>query len=204
MNTPWGKADTIREICPGIKWVTTPGHGGMLVDEKLNQAVRIHRNTSGWYEEDCEWCIPWLYLMEYIAKHNPDEFRKAKDSAADTCANWYPYIYKEIFGRLPPVEKSMKLREEKFLDKHQEDFVVFSAINSERHNGMVECWTVMLRDNYSEVRSQKEFQALVPSEKYEKRDFNGYVLDVEDIKKNYKAIHEKYTDRDIMHSERRM
>lgn len=30
-NTPWGKADSVTEIIRGVRWVATPGHGGLGV-----------------------------------------------------------------------------------------------------------------------------------------------------------------------------
>ena len=33
--TPWGRADGVYNIAPGVIGVTTPGHGGILVDKSI-------------------------------------------------------------------------------------------------------------------------------------------------------------------------
>lgn len=67
-STPWGHADSVKEIAPGIHTVSTPSHGGFHVsDELLAQmpfALRMSNSYSGtgsdWFEEDCEWALPVL------------------------------------------------------------------------------------------------------------------------------------------------
>lgn len=70
METPWGVADSIREIIPGIWKIGTPSHGGILLDslrlEKLPKAF------SGWewFEEDEAWSIPYCIFAKEL---NPED-----------------------------------------------------------------------------------------------------------------------------------
>lgn len=60
--TPWGYADTVEDIAPGIKFVSTPSHGGFILsDERKAQVPEHYREyaaswSKGWgdnyYEED--------------------------------------------------------------------------------------------------------------------------------------------------------
>ena len=62
-NTPWGYADTVRPIAPGITWYSTSSHGGIgLSAERLTAMPTALRSIhpwagEGWYEEDCDWSI---------------------------------------------------------------------------------------------------------------------------------------------------
>ena len=71
MNTPWGPAQTVKQIAAGCWWITTAGHGGMKLDVKLYPMPAavlarpfVHRvkvmdgaGTTVYLllEEDCEW-----------------------------------------------------------------------------------------------------------------------------------------------------
>lgn len=62
-NTPWGRADHVEQIIPGMWFVTTPGHGGVYVaPERLAQMPAYMQSTpysqGGWFEEDVDWCLP--------------------------------------------------------------------------------------------------------------------------------------------------
>lgn len=75
-STPWGWADSVRELAPGIIQVSTPSHGGIwLAPDRLAQvapewrayaAKWSHGWGEAWFEEDCcalavvaTW--PWLF-----------------------------------------------------------------------------------------------------------------------------------------------
>lgn len=64
ITTPWGVADQVRIVAPGIVWCETPSHGGYwLSKERLAQmdpALRSFRPFTGkaaWFEEDCDWAV---------------------------------------------------------------------------------------------------------------------------------------------------
>jgi adenosylcobinamide amidohydrolase len=55
MNTPWGRADNIESIAPGITLVSTPSHGGIKVSRPVMDVMpKGWQQDDGWYEEDCE------------------------------------------------------------------------------------------------------------------------------------------------------
>lgn len=60
--TPWGAADYVKELAPGIFSVGTPSHGGMWVSpERLAQMPKalllpatFYKTGQQWFEEDVE------------------------------------------------------------------------------------------------------------------------------------------------------
>ena len=60
-HTPWGAADRVTTIAPGITSYSTAGHGGInLSVERIAQMPDELRALKpwagpGWYEEDCDW-----------------------------------------------------------------------------------------------------------------------------------------------------
>lgn len=68
--TPWGAAQTVRNLAPGVVHVTTASHGGFLVtDEVLAKWPVGLRELEpfaghGAYEEDCDWSIVALAMPE--------------------------------------------------------------------------------------------------------------------------------------------
>lgn len=74
MNSPWGKADSVNTIARGIHWVSTPGHGGLMIAtgvarKLLSEAARKQGTTFGGYlayEEDCQYAIAVYELKETI------------------------------------------------------------------------------------------------------------------------------------------
>jgi hypothetical protein len=79
MRTPWGQSQTQHKVADGITEVTTAGHGGTIVSEDRQKVIQAmfpkvvpfaHRGTGfgggqGYYEEDCDWCIPVLVWPEF-------------------------------------------------------------------------------------------------------------------------------------------
>jgi len=65
--SPWGKIDGVTPLGPDAVSVTTPSHGGIWVTpDALARIPEPLRATAysggGWFEEDCDWCIPYLAL----------------------------------------------------------------------------------------------------------------------------------------------
>ena len=65
MSTPWGKAQDIEIINDSMAWVSTESHGGIKVSPYLNTMIpKILREKGGWYEEDCQWSIPFFFCQK--------------------------------------------------------------------------------------------------------------------------------------------
>jgi hypothetical protein len=74
----WGPVQHRTQILPGMWAVHTAGHGGIWVHEKrLKLMPSFMRETSYspgcWFEEDCDWCLPFVVFENEIREFSVDE-----------------------------------------------------------------------------------------------------------------------------------
>jgi hypothetical protein len=77
MPTPWGEAEHITEVCPGMWFLSTCGHGGYYLRKTLNSLIpKEHRRASfkglgieGWWEGDCDWAFVCLRFPQHFPAH---------------------------------------------------------------------------------------------------------------------------------------
>ena len=68
--TPWGRSQGGNPYMPGVNFYHTAGHGGLKLHKPLNDEIpAAFRNQEGWYEEDCEFAIPFYFLHGAIRDH---------------------------------------------------------------------------------------------------------------------------------------
>ena len=75
ISTPWGTSQQVETIARGIHWVSTAGHGGLMVSagvaEKVlsQQAIKVaHPGRCGGYvcfEEDCSYAVAFFEHPEW-------------------------------------------------------------------------------------------------------------------------------------------
>lgn len=101
-QTPWGKADSSEKIARGIVSYSTPSHGGIHVTPRILEMMPEElRIQSGWYEEDCDWCL--------VAVAFPLMFKDNYAHALNTMRNWHPDKYEKHFGiKLKPEDSYMR------------------------------------------------------------------------------------------------
>ena len=66
MNTPWGTLQWTRTLAPGVYWIDTTGHGGILIGATVAQrnlspqALHIGERWGNklFFEEDCAVAAP--------------------------------------------------------------------------------------------------------------------------------------------------
>ena len=169
-NSPWGKIQGYRDICEGVQTCYTAGHGGVKLDRKRNAAVPAPwRLAGGWYEEDCDYCIPILVHADAILQNASEGdadlvYKFAPASAID----WFPDFYEAWTGQKIPVGESKTRRDAEFVEENRDNFVVYSAIG--KYDGTVFCHAVRASDN-----AKKSFY--VDQERYSKRNVLGHVID---------------------------
>lgn len=98
-SSPWGKPDYIEQIAPGWWSVGTPGHGGYVLSAARTRDIpEAHLDASfnrqghrGYFEEDCDWCIPALAFPEEFrawAQRKGKDGDKYLDAAIQTFNQW--------------------------------------------------------------------------------------------------------------------
>ena len=172
VHTPWGVADYAREYAAGIVFYGTPSHGGFkLSAERL---VRMHpalRETDGWFEEDCDWAkVAFAFPECFTDEQHEAAIRALKD--------WYPDEYEVVTGEtLAPGDSHIK-DQRLFHERHAQDWVVISAIRSDRHPGMVECIAALGGKRGEWGRSDPEKRRyLVSDAEYDRCGEFGFVID---------------------------
>ena len=176
MNTPWGKAQYVTEIIPNqIVFVGTAGHGGVKLSRKLNAMIPADvRAKGGWYEEDCDWAIPFVVLRNLIAE-TPEA--KNLDNAISTLKNWHPTLYERLFSVVLAEGESFKKDEASFAVRHANDLQGVSAVGDWHTNvpqgfvGVTAC--VGGRKNGMFAGTLRNF--LVPQEEYQVGRFSFIV-----------------------------
>jgi hypothetical protein len=83
--SPWGLIDQVTPLGADAVVVSTPSHGGVWVSpaalERIPEPLRETAYSGrGWFEEDCDWCIPYLALG--LHRFEPDVGRAAQNVAA--------------------------------------------------------------------------------------------------------------------------
>jgi hypothetical protein len=80
-TTPWGIADSTTRLAPGIWWVSTPSHGGLIVNQEAASRLSEEARKEGFrwqgdsylaYEEDCDYAIALFELPELWAEFFKD------------------------------------------------------------------------------------------------------------------------------------
>ena len=111
MRTPWGTADSVRQVAPGIQAVSTPGHGGFKLDRARN--ARVHpafREPGGWYEGDLKWAVVAVTFTE-----DAGFTTQTVTEAHATLKNRCPDAYEAVYGVKVTAEESGVVRERKAL-----------------------------------------------------------------------------------------
>jgi len=125
MHTPWGVADSVTPIIDGMWSVGTPSHGGIYLRPDLNAQIPDYMQHGGeyerglwfvgWYEEDCDWCIPFLVFEGRILMETRDPYavKNINEGAHKrTLKNWHPAAWERFFGvELQPGESYIRDQE---------------------------------------------------------------------------------------------
>jgi len=120
-NTPWGRAQVVYHLARGVRWVDTPGHGGLGVSsgvgsQALTPAARKLAISSGgayWFEEDVKYAIAfyenpgWQKALVSLAGGQV----ASKEQLEKTIRHWDPeYFELSDLEDMPKLQKGMKLR----------------------------------------------------------------------------------------------
>jgi hypothetical protein len=72
-ETPWGPAQTSELLADGIISYSTSSHGGIWLSPERRKQLPYAKNWLGgkeWWEEDCDWAVPYLFFSKEIRAYN--------------------------------------------------------------------------------------------------------------------------------------
>ena len=164
-RTPWGPAQTIYGVAPGIAVASCAGHGGVKLSPERNREVpEALRNSDGWYEEDVEYNIPVVAFPDEFAAHHK---RDISDESEASIRDYFPDKWEKWRGRTLQPGESRERDRQTWADRHKADPVVNSAIMSDTFPDMVR-----VSARIAETDERAEY--LVPRDEYRARnDDNG-------------------------------
>jgi hypothetical protein len=115
-SSPWGEIQTSHPFVPGVRFVTTAGHGGYLVGKsfaKKNLSESVRAIGSPWgnyyvFEEDCAFAAIEIGLLEHENFGNNFVEYLNKMFGNDRGKESYIESRREIMNRWYPIEKSLE------------------------------------------------------------------------------------------------
>jgi hypothetical protein len=166
-STPWGASQFATIYGDGVLFHSTASHGGFHLSPDRNAAVHpMLQSASGFYEEDCDWAavaFAWPALFTAL------ERRQAEESLRHN----RPEAWEAIHGRALSPGESRERDRQCFERDHSKDWVVLSAIYSDKQRGFTE---VLATRGGQRDPSAEEQRFLIPSAEY-KADPFGFVVD---------------------------
>jgi len=93
-SSPWGLIDSVTPLGPDAVAVSTPSHGGIWVSPaglaKIPAPLRATAYSGGgWFEEDCDWCIPYLALGLHAFEQPAERRDRVRAAAWRTLETWH-------------------------------------------------------------------------------------------------------------------
>jgi hypothetical protein len=189
-NSPWDQVQTCERLADGVFWVTTAGHGGLMVDaatatEELSAPARQHGMKWGrfiCYEEDCACSIPFFERPDWFAALKRRELTKTDTASVLKSVKDWEWRYYEARTRqiLQPGESYQK-DAFTFEQDHAADLIVVSATSGNSWEpplpaGMVKVVAVKGgRNKHGGYTGELEF--LVPADEYKARGPHGFIVD---------------------------
>jgi hypothetical protein len=107
-STPWGPSQSAYTLELGVTWVSTAGHGGLMVaagvaEAKLSIKARACATMlhCGYFcfEEDCDWAVAFYDVPQW-----------SRLMAAKDAREWIPYLGQSVYG-LSPAEIQQRFDE---------------------------------------------------------------------------------------------
>jgi hypothetical protein len=125
--SPWGTIQNRTDLGEGVTQVSTASHGGLKVAAKQNKLIpEAFRAADGWYEEDCDWAIPFMFLDGLLNWDGKD----LKDDARNTLKNYRWRQYEAHFGEVIDPSTCHAKAEWILHTANKDRYVVVSAIGS--------------------------------------------------------------------------
>lgn len=187
-SSPWGRIQHAIEIVPGMWQVHTAGHGGMKIDRAHMRLVPDYMQSTGyssggWYEEDSDWCIPFVVFEGEIRAGGNEWAIEVLDDGAHLAEfrNAQPDMYEKFFSVTLEPGQSRERDEQVWRAAHAGDLIVRSAWGDWQtgvpagYVGVMAC--IGGRWSHAGGCEGGERWFLVPVTEYHARGLYGFVVD---------------------------
>jgi len=112
VHTPWGLSQDREEVFPGAEFISTAGHGGLYLSCEVNSQIPAwlqkltfnQQGRSGWYEEDCDWCIPVIIFSRKFIRWSKNKrlATKGQNFIDDAYRSFNTYHLPKIMETMVP------------------------------------------------------------------------------------------------------
>ena len=96
MNTPWGHSDGKEKLAEGIISYSTPSHGGIWLSverqAQLPAGLDNFLHNLTWWEEDCDWVVPYILFKDDIMRHGAYRFIENLSAAYIIAQRYHPEL----------------------------------------------------------------------------------------------------------------
>lgn len=173
-SSRWGAVQHVTPIAEGIDFVSTAGHGGIVLSDdrqqEMHPALRISGNQ---YEEDCEYSLVVINFPQFF---KPDQVADAHRAAKE----WFPDQYGKWSKKTVPTEESYILRQRASREANADKYVTLSAWG-DWHKDVPKGMVGVFAGKGGRLRNG-QYPAdckyfLVPAEEYDSRGEFGFVID---------------------------
>lgn len=138
-RTPWGAAQIVTHIAPGLASVSTAGHGGVKLSKERNLSIpKPLRRDSGWYEEDGEAYIALAYHPEGAAHAGRRSREQIRAEMTAGVKDWFPDEYERATGEVIPFGVSHQKDRADWEARHRDVEVATSARYHDPDPGLLE------------------------------------------------------------------
>lgn len=179
METPWGRADSATNLISHLGSVSTPSHGGIRVMPERNALIPEYmREPGGFYEEDCDWAIPFVVFEEELLACG-DSWAAGvigKGEHKRSLRQWHPDAYERFFGETIPEGESHIKDERAFYERHASDLITVAAYG-DYDNAPAGTLLVAARVGGHGGAEGPTRHFLVPEAEYDARPRFGMVID---------------------------
>lgn len=183
-KSPWGKIQNSNTIIGGIVAVSTASHGGIKLSRERNATMPEYlRQPGGWYEEDSEWCLPYVVFQAELLLSGDERAKRViiDGKHISTFKNWFPDLYEKHFGVVLQPGESHKKDEKVFYETHANDWLVVCAWGDYK-DGIPEGYVGVIAHQggrhakHGETYPQERF-FLIPADEYRARGPFSFVVD---------------------------
>lgn len=96
-QTPWGQADGGEVLAEGVISYSTPSHGGIWLSaerrKQLPAGINNFLHNTEWWEEDCDWCVPYIVFKDDIQEYGKAyKFIENLSAAYVIAKRWHPEV----------------------------------------------------------------------------------------------------------------
>jgi hypothetical protein len=124
--SPWDNIQTRERLADGVYWVSTPGHGGLMVHSEVaevsltaearNEGMLCNYSGVFWYayEEDCKYAIPFFECPQWLRASREQDLKDWQRIIERPAGN-YPEMVDQAPRRVAALKAKLELSDQELV-----------------------------------------------------------------------------------------